>query len=119
MRELTGTDAKWIAKGYWDNHFTWKVHPKARTALIIAGVAIALVIALGIASWGTNPTPDTLSAFAFSAFATFMVSALWAVFIHLRERDAFLDIAQQQWEAGKVLPDRDTVRDFIKNGGNG
>ena len=119
MRELTGTDAKWIAKGYWDNHFTWKVHPKARTALIVAGVALALVVVLAVASWGTDPMPSTLRAFAFSAFVVFMASALWAVFVHLRERDTFLDLAQQQWETGKVLPDRDTVRDFIKNGGNG
>lgn len=115
MRKLTETDARWIAKGYWDNHFNWKVHPKAKTAAVLAGIMLALVIVLAIASWDTDPTPSVLSAFTFLAFVAFMGSILWLVFAQLRERDTFLDIAQHRWETEKELPDRATVEDFINN----
>lgn len=115
MRELTGTDVKWLAKGYWDHYFVWRTHPKAKLAAIISGAAAVLFVILLLISAELYPmgVSAMLSTPALLAVLVCGLSLLWTVFIWLKEREAFLDYAQRAWEEQKLLPNRDVVIAFV------
>ncbi len=116
MRDLNGTDVKMLAKGYWDNYFNWRIHPRAKLALIVAGVTIALLVVMLVSAMGMDPMPVALRVLSLLTFVAFTISALWTVFVSLRERDHFLDGVQHLWETSKAVPDRTTVIDFVITG---
>jgi len=122
---------RWLAKGYWGNHFNWRIHPKARPAFIISGIALLVLAILaivsmvgvgvdivtgngGVATVQTNPVP---SAAIMMSMLVFIASLLWGFFLYAKERDDFVDLAIQRWEEDETLPDRGTVTDFVNKGG--
>ena len=113
MRKITGTDVKWIARGYWDNRFIWRVHPKAKPVATTSVVSLALLVILVLAATGAEGTPPALPAFTALAFLVFVTSSLRMAFIYLREREAFLDLAAQRWETEEEVPDRASLENFL------
>lgn len=116
MRDLNGTDVRMLAKGYWDNYFNWRIHPRAKVPAIMTGAAMVLLVILAAVSWGVEGSNPTLAGFLLVSGVTFMVSALWTAFASLRERDHFLDAVQHLWETSKAVPDRTTVTDYVITG---
>lgn len=116
MREITGTDVRWLARGYWDNHFSWRVHPRTRTAAVVAGAALALFLLLMTMTWGLDPgeASPALAAPLFLCFVVFVSAIVWLTFIMIGEREKFMDTAQQRWEQEHVLPDRASVEAFAR-----
>lgn len=133
MREqLTGTDIRYIAKGYWKHHFRWGFHPQAKASLLtalitfLAGLAVLggyLVDQYSAPSAATNSTPQVAtsagpSAISFVAMALILIAAgffLKGVWTIDREQDKFLDSVTAKWESGdKSLPDTNTVTQFLE-----
>ena len=115
-RELNGTDVKMLAKGYWEHYFNWRLHPKVKAPFFTAAATLGVIVVLLAASIGPDPMPQGIRTLGMLLFVAFAISALWTVFVSLRERDHFLDAAQDIWEAEEELPDREMVAYFLQSG---
>jgi len=129
--ELTGTDIRYIAKGYWRHKFKWGFHPRVKLSMIIALVTFVAGIAVVVGdfvdtptttSTATNSTIEVMassspSAVIFVAMALVLVALgffLRGMYVLESEEDKFLDSVTAHWEAGdKSIPSAKTVAEFL------
>ena len=77
MRELTGTDVRQLAKGYWDSHFFWRTHPKAKAVMPVLYAALTMLVVLMIISSSVTSKSDVLAVFILLSFITLMGAIAW------------------------------------------
>lgn len=129
--QLTGTDIRYIAQGYWRHTFNWGFHPRVKTPAVIALVSFLAGIAAVIGDLIDNPliapmtgnstattvVPHTPSAAIFVAVALVLVAAgffVKAMYVADPEKAKFLDSVTTRWESGdKSIPDAETVTKFL------
>jgi len=114
IRELTGTDIRWIAKGYWEKYFVWRIHPKVKTPLAVAVLLGVLFFITAIASSASVAPGEQAPIGVILPVALtgiFLVIAIfWSLNTYCGCRDEFIDRAVQQWEKGShEIPDYDSI----------
>jgi len=120
--ELRGTDIKWIAKGYWGNRFTNRVHPKVKADWLVAVVtgAIGIVVLLVSAcAYSVSETtgPDPIAGVGIALVLVGLGFFLKGQFAYEAELNKFADKTVAAWESGNhQIPDAETVEESINGG---
>ena len=126
--QITITHIKWIARGYWERYFNWRIYPKSKLPLLLSAILFITLIAVAI----LTPTPadvpvdvEQSSTVAYSpAMATIVivlavltVAALAIGLVrYYQNKDDFINSIATQWEQGDTqLPNTETVIKYLKD----
>jgi len=127
---VTGTDIRYIARGYWRHAFKWGFHPRVRTPWITALVSLVAGLAVIIANAMDNPVARSVagnstavaaagspSAITFVGGGLILAAAIFFIYgicVADSEEERFLDSVTSRWEDGdRHLPSPDTVTEFL------
>jgi hypothetical protein len=120
--ELTGTDVRRMAKGYWDSYFEWRFIPKVKNLLGAAALfAVLAAIMLAIAYPPTDAAVVETVSFYPARIAILLILGsislaclLIGIYIHSGAKAEFLDQMVDLWEQGeRTLPRTEQVKAFV------
>jgi hypothetical protein len=116
-RALASTDVRWIARGYWDKYFDWRIYPGVRRMLVAAVVAFVLLVALAVASGAYGGMESVPPAYLTVMFVLGIICVALLVLTGMRmrrDKEDFIDSCVSRWESGKhELPSFDSVIQFV------
>ena len=121
--ELRQTDVKWIAEGYWREHFRWHMHPEVKTPWIVAAITfvVGIAVILGYAVDEVNSAvvesgPSAIAGVAIGLMLVALGFYIKGLFSFDKAKEQFITSITNQWEGGnRQIPDPQAVEEFINH----
>lgn len=115
--QITGTDIRWVAKGYWEKYFAYRMYPGSLLQFASAIGSFIILIIMAIASNAFDEhVPLAYSIIMFLLFVAAAGLAIWGVIRYSRAKEEFIDNCANEWEHGKlIVPNFDAVIEYSKS----